>query len=762
MIANQNQLMQAMANLLQAQKNQNPSPNPVQNDHTQDPHPESLTHKIERFIKLKAPTFDYTDDPLDAEDWLREIEKKLDLTTCTDEACVALAVHQLKGSASAWWDSFCETHDDPASITWEEFTVAFREFFVPKEVLMQKAAEFHNLKQGTMKVQEYVNLFIKMMRYAPDDTRIDEKKQYWFLQGLHPKIRVLLTTGAYRSLRHMMNKDISVGKEVLDYDEGESSKRKRTDHMSLLGTFQRPWFDLGDSDDDIDYNAKVQGSIRQRQSYQRLKENSWEEPPTPNPTPGDLAFTCFVCGSPDHEADLCPYKEKKRGKRKRHAKAHTHRRSDQCSQARATPSAIQGQLNHVTTEDATNAPDVILSELLLNAVTIKNKYPLPRIEDLHDKLKRAKHFSKIDLRSRYHQMKICEEDIPKTTFVTRYGHHEFTVVSFGLTNAPAYFMNMMNLIFMEELGRFGVIFTYDIMICSKTQEKHEKHLRVVLEKLRKNQLYGKFSKCEFWLKKVALLGHVLTAEGVSVDPKKIEAVSNWNTPRNVTEIRSFLGLARYYRRFIENFSKIAKPMSELLKDKVSFEWNDEREKSFQCLKDKLTTIPVLTFPDLQKDFVVYCDASRQGLECVLMQDNHVISYASRQLRAHEENYPTHDLELAAIVHAMKIWRHYLIGNKCDIYTDHKSLKYIFTQSELNMRQRRWLELIKDYELEIHYHPGKANVVADALSLKSYCNLLTGEEMSAELCAEIEQLRLDFVTTEQLNELRVRCTLEDQI
>ncbi|WVZ64083.1 hypothetical protein U9M48_013652 [Paspalum notatum var. saurae] len=290
----------------------------------------------------------------------------------------------------------------------------------------------------------------------------------------------------------------------------------------------------------------------------------------------------------------------------------------------------------------------------LNAVTIKNKYPLPRIDDLLDQLKGAKYFSKIDLRSGYHQMKIQEEDIPKTAFVTRYGHHEFTVVSSGLTNAPAYFMNMMNLILMEELNQFVVVFIDDILIYSENRKEHEKHLRVVLEKLRKNRLYGKFSKCEFWLKKVALLGHVLTAEGVSVDPKKIEVVSNWKTPRNVTKIRSFLGLARCYRRFIENFSKIAKLMTELLKDKVSFEWNDEREKSFQCLKDKLTTTPVLTLPDLQKDFVVYCDASRKGMGCVLMQDNRVVSYASRQLRAHEENYPTHDLELAAVVHALKI------------------------------------------------------------------------------------------------------------
>ncbi|WVZ70482.1 hypothetical protein U9M48_019146 [Paspalum notatum var. saurae] len=267
----------------------------------------------------------------------------------------------------------------------------------------------------------------------------------------------------------------------------------------------------------------------------------------------------------------------------------------------------------------------------LNAVTLKSKCPLPRIDDLLDQLKGAKYFSKIDLRSGYHQIKIREEDIPKTAFVTRYGHHEFTVVPSGLTNAPAYFMNLMNRILKEELDQFVVVFTDDILIYSKTYEEHGKHLRVVLEKLRKNQLFGKFSKCEFLLEKITLLGHVWTTEGVSVDPEKIEAVSNWKTPRNVTEIRSFLGLAKYYRRFIENFSKIARPMTELLKDKVSFEWNDKREKSFQCLKDKLTTTPVLTLPDLQKDFVVYCDASRQGLGCVLMQDNHVISYASRHI-----------------------------------------------------------------------------------------------------------------------------------
>jgi hypothetical protein len=221
------------------------------------------------------------------------------------------------------------------------------------------------------------------------------------------------------------------------------------------------------------------------------------------------------------------------------------------------------------------------------------------------------------------------------------------------------------------------------------------------------------------LEKIAFLGHILAAEGIEVDPSKVEAVSKCRQPTNISEVRSFLGMAGYYRRFIKGFSSIARPMTELLKKHHKFVWTPKCEGSFQIIKEKLTTAPVLTLPDIHQDFVVFCDASRQGLGCVLMQNEKVIAYASHLLKPHEQNYPTHDLELAAIVHALKIWRHYLIGNKCHIFTDHKSLRYIFTQPDLNLCQRRWLELIKDYDLEIHYHPEKANVVADALSRKPF-------------------------------------------
>ncbi|GJR53163.1 putative reverse transcriptase domain-containing protein, partial [Tanacetum coccineum] len=288
------------------------------------------------------------------------------------------------------------------------------------------------------------------------------------------------------------------------------------------------------------------------------------------------------------------------------------------------------------------------------------------IDDLFDQLQGSRYFSKIDLRSGYHQLRVHEEDIPKTAFRTSY-------------------QDLMKDVYKLYLDKFVIVFIDDIPIYSKSKEGHEVHLRLVLELLRKETLYAKFFKCEFWLQEVHFLGHVVNQNGIHVDPGKIKAVKNWEAPTSPTtpfEIRSFLGLAGYYRRFIANFSKIAKRLTSLI-----------------------------------EDFVVYCDASNQGLGCMLMQRNKVIAYASRQLNIYEKNYTTHDLELGAVVFALKTWRHYLYGTKSVIYTDHKSLQHIFDQKELNMRQRRWIELFSDYECEIRYHPGKANVVADALSRK---------------------------------------------
>nr|XP_027093630.1 uncharacterized protein LOC113714031 [Coffea arabica] len=332
-------------------------------------------------------------------------------------------------------------------------------------------------------------------------------------------------------------------------------------------------------------------------------------------------------------------------------------------------------------------------------------------------------FSKLNFRQGYYQLRIRREDVPKTAFNSRYGHFEFAAMSFGLTNAPTAFMDLMHRIFKPYLDQFVVVFIDDILVYSKTREDHEQHLRLVLHTLKEYKLYAKFSKCEFWLEKVSFLSHVISKNGIAVDPAKVKVVTEWKRPKSPTKVRSFLGQAGYYRRFINDFFKIAGPLTDLTNIHNQFVWTSKCEASFQELKGRLTFAPILTLPNGKDDFVVYMDASRMGLGCVLMQNGQVIAYASRKLKSHEQNYLTHDLKLAAVVFALQKWRHYLYGITFEIFTDHKSLKYLFSQKELKLKQRRWVEFLEDYDCTIKYHPGNVNIVADALSHKAQVSSL---------------------------------------
>ncbi|GKD96475.1 putative reverse transcriptase domain-containing protein, partial [Tanacetum coccineum] len=254
-------------------------------------------------------------------------------------------------------------------------------------------------------------------------------------------------------------------------------------------------------------------------------------------------------------------------------------------------------------------------------------------------------YSKIDLRSGYQQLRVREEDILKTAFKTRYGHYEFQVMPFGLTNAPAVFMDLMNRVCKPYLDKFVIVFIDDILIYSRNKQEHEEHLKLILELLKKEELYAKFSKCEFWIPKVQFLGHVIDSKGIHIDPAKIESIKDWVSPKSPMKIHQFLGLAGYYRRFIKGFSKIAEPMTKLTQKKVKFEWGDKQKTSFQLLKQKLCSAPILALPKGSEDFIIYCDALIKGLGAVLMQREKVIAYASSQLKIHEKNYTTHDLEL---------------------------------------------------------------------------------------------------------------------
>lgn len=396
----------------------------------------------------------------------------------------------------------------------------------------------------------------------------------------------------------------------------------------------------------------------------------------------------------------------------------------------------------------------------LNKLTIKNKYPLPRIDELLDRLHGATFFSKLDLMSGYYQVRIADQDVHKTAFRTRYGHYEFLVLPFGLTNAPATFMRLMNDVFRPYLDESVIIYLDDILIYSKSLEEHKTHLHQVLDALRKNQLCAKASKCAFFQTKVDFLGHVVSGNGIQPDPKKIEAVTSWPRPKTVTELRSFLGLANFYRRFVQGFSKITAPLNDLLKKDVSLDaWSQAHQDAFNRTKTALTSAPTLVMYDSKAPTEVLCDASGEAIGSVLSQDHgsgyQPVAYESRKLTPAEKNYPVHEQELLAVIHALTTWRHYLEGIHFKCITDHHSLRYINSQPSLSKRQARWLEKLQQYDVEIEYRAGHSNIVADALSRRpdATLNAVTSASCSQDLLNAVQEaLKTDPYYTKILQDV----------
>nr|CAB3503748.1 unnamed protein product [Digitaria exilis] len=758
--------------------------------------------RYEDFLATHPPVFSRAEEPLEADAWNRAIESKFS----------TLATPSL-----LWWENYLALQQENHVIEWEEFKTAFKAHHIPAGLVERKLNEFLALIQGTRTVLQYSQGFNGLCPYAGHHADYNEKTIERFRRGLNTKLKAQLTTtrrfrlvppaapqGQLRAPQggRWVARPPQQGAPHFPPPPQQQQAPRQNVQQSLHPGGGYSCFKCGSSSHfikDCPQNKpqnQCPGNQQNKGKQQRVQVRQ-----------GRLNYTTLADlpeGAPDMTGTF-PIHNQPIINSPSHGPSALYLPHQKCANACAY-TMVETQLKDIPvvcediefvielqpgTAPISKTPyrmppnelpelKIQLQELLdkgfirlsvspwgcpaifvkkkdhslrlcidnrpLNTVTIKNKYPLPRIDVFFDQLAGARVFSKIDLRSGYHQIKIRPCDIPKTAFSTRYELYEFLVMSSGLTNAPAYFMYLMNSVFMSELDKFVVVFIDDILIYSKNEEEHAEHLGIVLQRLRDHQLYAKFSKCELWLESVKLLGHTVSKDGISVDP---------------TKFRSFLGLASYYPRFIPDFSRIAKPMTELLKKGVKFEWSDKCEEAFHTLRKHLTSALVLAQPDSTKPYDVYCDASGTGLGCVLMQEIRVIAYASRPLRPHEQNYPTHDLELAAVIHALKIWRHYLIGVPCNIYTDHKSLKYVFTQAHLNMRQRRWLGLAKDYDLIVHYHPGKANGVADALSRKAHFHCLSMKSYADTLCHEMAKLNLETVPHGYFKLISVEPTMHDQ-
>ncbi|KAJ0490007.1 putative nucleotidyltransferase, Ribonuclease H [Helianthus annuus] len=350
----------------------------------------------------------------------------------------------------------------------------------------------------------------------------------------------------------------------------------------------------------------------------------------------------------------------------------------------------------------------------INKIMIKYRFPIPRLNDLLDELYEAAVFSKIDLRSGYHQIRIYEGDEWKTTFKTKEGLYEWLVMPFGLSNAPSTFMRLMNQTMRPFLGRFVVVYFDDILIYSKNEEEHGDHLQQVFRVLNDEKLYGNQAKCQFFSPKVVFLGYIVSTEGIAVDERKVQAVREWPTPSTLQHVRSFHGLASFYRRFVKDFSTIVSPLTDLLKQKT-FNWTEQAQVSFDEIKKRLTTTPVLALPNFDEVFEFECDASGVGIGAVLTQLGRPVAYFSEKLNDAKRRYSTYDKEFYAIIRALVHWHHYLIAKEFVLHSDHEALKYIQGQHKLQPRHAKWVEYIQAFTFTIKHKSGVMNKGADALS-----------------------------------------------
>lgn len=388
----------------------------------------------------------------------------------------------------------------------------------------------------------------------------------------------------------------------------------------------------------------------------------------------------------------------------------------------------------------------------LNHITVKGKFPIPVIDELMDELNGAKIFSKLDLRSSYHQIRVKADDVLKTAFRTHEGHYEFLVMPFGLTNAPSSFQALMNEVFKPYMRKFILVFFDDILVYSKGLAEHLEHLEITLSLLQQHQLFAKKSKCRFACTEIEYLGHVISDQGVRADPIKLQSMVSWPQPKSIKSLRGFLGLTSYYRKFIRGYGSIAAPLTQLLK-KNGFKWTEAATEAFLKLKEAVTNPPVLALPNFSKAFIIECDASSVGIGAVLMQEGKPIAYFSQALKGRTLTMSTYEKELLALVSAIKKWRPYLLGQTFKVKTDQQSLKHLLEQKVGTPLQQKWITKLLGYDFVVEYKQGRENKVVDALSRRHEGEEELGEfaAISFPIATWLENLKLTYPQDSQIQD-----------
>ncbi|GJV19954.1 putative reverse transcriptase domain-containing protein [Tanacetum coccineum] len=628
------------------------------------------------FMSCQPINFKGTEGAVRLIRWFERTESVFTRSNCTEDCKVKFATGTLTEEALSWWNSFSQPIgiEEAYKITWVEFKKLLIKKYCPQTEVQKMEDEFYHLTVKGNDLKTYVRRFQELETLCPTMVPGSEKMIEVFIRGLPQNIKGNVTASKSQTLEEAFN----IAQRLMD-QVGHLTKNYRSKEPAT-GSNMLP----------VTVTCHACGEKGHYANQCRKTTN--------NNAQADKSFgaTLTLLNQP-FKIDLMPIKL---GSfdivigmdwlSKYHARIICEEKviyipiNDETLIIREDILVVR-EFPEVFPEDLPGLPPVRQIEVLSDQVLRLGEFLSYLSKRKTDLSGCSSVYSKIDLRLCYHQLRVRDKDIPKTAFRTRYGHYEFQVMPFRLTNAPIVFMDLMNRVCKPYLDKFVIVFIDDILIYSRNKEEHANHLRIILELLKKEKLYAKFSKCDFWIRIMQFLGHLIDSQGLHVDPAKIEVIE-------------------------KSLAKLTQKSKKYIRGK-------DQESAFQLLKQNLCEAPILALPEGNDNFIVYSDASHQGLGAVLMQKEKVIAYASRQLKPNEENYTTHDLELGAVVFTLKIWRHYLYGTKCTVFTDHKSLQHILDQKELNMRQRRWLELLADYDYEIRYHPGKVNVVADALSQK---------------------------------------------